>query len=171
MAVTSQVLRKALSANSTASSFTVNIPTTTKPSGDGVFDLLSSTYGLHQSNVLSKFVQLIPYGIGSDTQTFSMRLWGWSQTNDSPKVWIPQLLVELACTITTGTDFAGLVASNYGVDAITVAAGDAETALVSPANNMQGSALVHLRGCELIEFDFDMTGATSGNCLWRAMDQ
>lgn len=174
MSVTVNQLQKSLSANSTATAFSGKAATTTKPSGSGVFDLLDSALGLHIGEKISKFIQLIPYGAGADTTTFSMRLWGWSQTNDDTEVWIPQLLAELSCTLAAGTpgaDFTALTASNYGCDTITLVAGDQDADIISPANDTPGSAAVHLRGSELIEFTYDMTGATSGNCLWRVFDQ
>lgn len=171
MTATALILRKAVSANATSATFTGKTPTTTKPSGTGVWDMLAEATGLHLSRSLSKFINLIPYGVGSDTNTFSMRIWGWSKTNDTTPVWIPQLLTEVSCAISTGTSFANLTASNYCVDTITTVAGDTNAQIITPANDIPGSLLLHMRGCELIEFDFDMTGATSANCLWRVMDQ
>lgn len=175
MTATVQQFQKAASANLTSSTFTPSsggkLPTTTKPSGSKVFDLRAGSLGLHIGWSVSKYLQLIPYGVGSDTNTFSMRIWGWSQTNDATEIWVPQLLIEVSCAISTGTDFANITAGNYCVDTITVVAGDAAASIISPANDTPGSLLLHLRGCELFEFDFDMTGATSANCLWRVMDQ
>ena len=171
MTASAYPLRKAKSSNSAAVSFTAKEPTTTEPTGDGVIDVFSRALGLAHETKMPKFLNVIPFGDGANDTTFDMRVWAWSKTVQlDDVVWIPQLLVQLNVTL-GDIDAAVIAASNLLADTIAIAAGDADAALISPANDTTASILVHLRGAEKVEFDFDMTGATSGNALWRVMDQ
>lgn len=169
--------RKARATNSTATDFTAKNATTTKPSGTGVWDLISGDDRVTFGHEIPKFVNLVPYGVGADTTTFALRLWGWNRlappgTADADLIWIPQLILELAVTLSTPTA-TPIGASNVFADTIAVTDGPEAAGgwrdLISPASDTPASILIHTRGCEILEFDFDMTGATSGNCLWRFM--
>lgn len=172
MTATANALRKALTTNSTATSFTAKNATTTKPSGAGIFDLLAVDVNV-SSQGMAKFIQLIPFGTNGDNDTFDMQLWGWSKTTDTTPVWVPQLLVELNVVLCAATQGE---ADTYLADTLTIAKGDADASKISPAgtSNFVASILVHLRGCELIEFEFDLAGgqeAVSCNSYWRLVDQ
>lgn len=169
MSVSVRDFRRALAANSTATGFTAKLPTATKPASAGVIDLFAdSGEGINAPPNIPKYAQLVPYGTDSNDQTFSQRLWGWSATDQG--VWIPQLLLQLDVTLGNIAATA-IAASHLLADTIALAAGDAHAEMISPANDTPASVLVHLRGSQLIEFDWDMTGAASANCLWRLMDQ
>jgi hypothetical protein len=168
-------LRKALETNSVADSFTAKVPTATKPSNVGVFDLLGAALGLGFPVEVPKFAQLMPFGSAAENVTFDMRLWGWSKTTDHSPVWVPQLLGLFAVTLgnIAATPFG---ANNFLADTIVVTKGANEasgsgSSVISTAGDTTASVLVGLRGCELIEFDFDKGTATDSNCLWRITDR
>ena len=176
MSATATTLRKALVVNSTATSFAAKVPTATKPSGTGIFDLLDYTsIGLHPNRQgMSKFLDIIPFGTAANNVTFDMQVWGWSVTNDATPLWIPQLLLVLnvVCGNITST---AMPTNTFMADTLTVAKGDANAPKISPATEYSASVLVHLRGCELIEFEFDAdagaSASTDCNCYWRVLDQ
>ena len=170
-------LRKALETNSTATSFTAKIPTTTAPTGTGVFDLTDSTYGMGVNGCVPEYLMLLPYGGNDNDETFSMRLWGWSRTigAEGTALWVPQLLVELAVTLSsssgaaigTGMLMADTLVATYGITDEKILG----VSLMAPANNVPAAAWVNLRGCQRIEFDFDSTGNDAQNCFWRPVDR
>ncbi len=68
----------------------------------------------------------------------------------------------------------GVGTGNFQSDTLTIAAGDTNSPIISPSSNTGASILVHMRGCELIEFDWDLAGAQEGvsmNSLFKFMDQ
>ena len=178
MPSTVRPLRKIQTANSTSAAFTAFtsiIPTTTKPSGTGVFDLLSETVSENVGRRIPAYIQIQPFGVGTDTTTFVIRVIGWSRTIDSTpttEVWVPTHLADLTCTLSVPTANAltnGV--SNVFCDTIAETKGGDDVYSISPAIDTPASVKLGLRGSELIQFDFDMTGATSGNALWRLLDE
>lgn len=173
MHVIANPLRKAFAANSTSADFTAKIPTSTKPTGTGVFDLCDSQYGVGTNGLVPQFLQLIPFGGNSNNETFSLRVWGWSQVVNQTALYIPQLLVELAVTFGS-IDGTAIATNMLMADTLVVTYGATDektlgTTVISPANDVSASALVHLRGCQFIEFDVDLTGTgDAGNVYWRA---
>ncbi len=173
MTASALVLRKALETDSTASSFTALIPTVTEPSGAGVFRLSDIQYGAGCDGHGPKFLQLIPFGGNANNDEFSMRVIGWSKTGlSSAPVYVPQLLLELAVVLGNISGSA-IAANTFMADTLTVTYGPTDGAsVISPANDLSANAILHIRGCEYIQFDFDMTtGGDHANCFWRAMDQ
>lgn len=176
MTVSAFPLRKASSTNSTATAFTAKIPTATKPSGAAVHDLFDGDYGVAIETYLPDYVQIIPFGTDGNNDTFDMRLWGWSRayTGTSSELWIPQLLASLSVVL-GNVDGSAIAASTFLADSITVNVGAAAGQfrdLVQTANDTPASVIFHIRGCELLEFDFDLAGgqeAASMNAYWRMM--
>ena len=169
-------LRKALTANSTAASFgSSQIPTATEPSGNGVFRLTDPQYGCGFSGRVPDRVLLIPFGGNDSNDVMNLRLWGWSR-NVGSTLWVPTLLAELQATLGAITATA-IAASMLLADTITVTYGDTNektlgVSVSSPANDVPGNALVHLRGCEYIEFDFKLgVGGDAMNCYWRPLTE
>lgn len=165
-------LRRALSANSAASAFTAKIPVATKPSGTGVFDLFDRDLGIATHVCAPDYIQVIPFGTDANNETFNLRVWGWSRVTEL--LWIPQLLCELAVTL-GNIDATAIGASHFLADTVVLTYGAAAdsgtgTSILAPANELPCSALVHLRGSELIEFDFDLVTAAAANCYWRVAD-
>jgi hypothetical protein len=180
MPATATPLRKARTANSTASSFTAKIPTVTEPThsdANGIYNLYDSGLGIGVDGRVPKRLLVIPFGGNSNDETFSMRVWGWSKTIGAAgtALWIPQLLAELAVTL--GNISATAIEANMLMsDTVVVTYGitDEKTlgvSIMAPANDVPAAAWIDLRGCEKIEFDFDLTGTgDAANCFWRAVD-
>ena len=178
MPTTIRTFRKALDTNSADTSFSAKLITATKPSGDAVVDLLDTDLGLALGLSAPRYVQILPYGSNTNDTTFSMRLWAWNRTAGlATELWVPQLLVELAVTLDdTLTTADGLDDATYDdnlcADTIAISLGDTESPVISPADGLTpASILVHIRAAQLLEWSFDMTGAESGNALFRMVDQ
>lgn len=167
--------RKAYSEASAADAFTARTPTTTKPSGSGIFDLVDTDAGLGIGTGawVPEFLQLVPYGTDANDEAFDLRLIGWSKTTDSTPVWVPQTLATLAVTLGNIAATA-LEASAFLADTIVVTKGADEesgygASTITNANDTPASILIGLRGCPLIEFQTDIGTAAKANCLWRAV--
>jgi hypothetical protein len=168
-------LRKAFSANVVFGAFVAKVATLTKPVGSGVFNLYDTALGIATEPYVPENLELFPYGSNADNTTLNLRVWGWQQTTDATPIWVPQLITELACTLSAACTLTPIGVNNFLADTIAVTKGAAEASgsgvsVNSPANDTPGSALVGLRGCELIEFAVG-TGAVGvdANCLWRTV--
>jgi hypothetical protein len=170
--VTAYPLRRALTANSAATSFTAKIPVAVEPSGAGVFDLFDRDLGFAIDTYIPRGIQVIPFGTDANDETFDMRVWGWSKVH-AADLWIPQMLGDL--TVTLGNIAATAIGADHFLsDTIVVNEGSAETTstdLVSTADDTPASVILYLRGCQLIEFDFDLTGGAAANCYFRPVDE
>ena len=173
MSVTAHPFRKAVTVSATSTSYTAKVPTTTKPSGTGVFNLFDRDLGIAIDTYIPKYLLLVPFGSDANDETFDMRLWGWSKTLEATPLWVPQLIADLNCTL--GNIAATALGTNHFLcDTIVIDKGSAEKTFLdptSPADDTTGSVLAFLRGVELIEFDFDLTGGAGANCLWRPLDE
>jgi hypothetical protein len=166
--------RKALATATTSTSFTAKTPTTTKPVASttrSVIDLYDGSLGISITGYTPKYVSLAPYLTAANNVTGDLRLWGWSKTADiSTNVWVPTLLLQLA-VVAGNLDGGAIETSAFMADTLTVTYGGDEATEISPANDLGASVLTHIRGAELLEFDFDVGTATAANCLWRVMDE
>lgn len=174
----SRPFRKALAANATTSSFGSKVPTVTKPTNDGVIDLLSGG-----GAIVPARIKILPYGLGGDNDAFSVRLIGWHKIGNTTSgvLWLPVPLVELACTISQAVGVAGspVLDTERFADTITIVTEETVTAdvtrigdveLASPGNNLIAHAIFPLRGFELLEFEFDQTTNTpTMNCLYALL--
>lgn len=162
------------SANVTSSSITEPTPTTTAPSGDGVFSLG------HNGQFTTSGVKLVFFGVGSDSNTFSAYVYGWEVQKallaNKVDVWVPALL----CTFTSITldstqpwpsngDFA---TTNYFATAITLGVGNSgiSVEVVSPghASHEIAHAVISTKGPRYMEVRFATgSSATSCNALWK----
>jgi hypothetical protein len=172
-------IRKALATNSTASSFASILPTSTDPSTsggsavDGYFDL--PALGMGSSEKTPEWLHIQPYLVGANNDTCAMRVYGWSPINPSTgsipnvaNIWVPTLLAQIA--ITAG-NIAGtpIAANTFMADTLVATYGGDDVNLISPANDVPGSLLLHLRGFHTIQFDFSKNAGTptSMNALWK----
>jgi hypothetical protein len=160
-------LTRAHATSPTTSSFPSRVPTTTKPTGAGVFDFRG------QRPETPRHVLLIPFGTGNADTVFVLRLIGWRPCGDGragTDLWVPTTLAELTCTLGTATGAAGgqVAATEKFADTIAVVVGNAnvDVSVSSPADNTAGHALVDLKGSWLVEFVIDVTDATAGNALF-----
>lgn len=146
--------------NATDSSFAARLPTATEPTGAGVLDLSQGT------TETAGGLLLLPFGTGSNNQTFDLRVVGWKKTPLG--LWVPVVLCEASCTLSStlvgvagyeavaADYFADAITVNYGIGVVRQGLGDAQPATleVDPA------------GCSKAEVLFDRTGATDCNALW-----
>ncbi len=164
--------RKARSVNQTSNGYVSKLPTATEPSGDAgsatgasVIDI-APIGGVGQNGCRCVF-----YGVGSNNNTFSSRVIGWSSVGDNDvntKLWIPVILVEFAVTLSsTPIGVAGktIVATELFADTITLTYGNANVSvdIVSPAADIIASAIFDVKGFQKIEFSFT-TGASATSC-------
>ena len=157
--------QKALATNSTSGSFPAIIPTLTEPTSDGVFNLRND--GVFVPNA----IRVMPYAIASDNDTFSMRVYAWDRVGPLG-LWVPCVLVELACTASAVVGVAGgdVLATERFADTISLTTGndDISVDIVSPTGDVAGHAQIDLKGCEKVKFTFKITsGTTSMNALWK----
>lgn len=169
----SRLFRKALTTNSTSSSFPSKIPTVTEPTNDGVIDFRRGG----ANNSVPQFMQVLPYGLGSDEDAFSLRILGWRHIGEGPPqgsptwLWVPVILAELTCTLGTAAGIAGAQVLNTELfaDTLTIVSEPTITAattrqgtvdMMSPANNTPAWFSLALDGHEKIEFVFDQTTNT-----------
>jgi hypothetical protein len=167
-------LRLARSTNSTATSFTAKIPVAVEPSGAGVHDLMSADMGYGRGTYTPKYIEIIPFATDGDNDTFSMRLYGWTKVY-ATALWIPRVIADLAVVVGSISGTA-IAANTVMADTITVTKGPAAGAfqdLINTANDTPASIILHTRGCDILEFDFDLAGAQEGvsmNAYWRLLD-
>lgn len=162
--------RKARSVNASDSSFPSKIPVATEPSGDAgtatgasVIDLAINPGG---GGVIQNGVLIVPYGLGNDNDAFSIRVIGWKRisTGDPTTVlWVPIVLAELACIISTTVGIAGklVIETERFADTITrVTGSDRSCDIVSPTAEEIAHAYVDLKGFEKLELTYDQTTGT-----------
>ena len=171
--VFSSVFKSVLSTNSTATAaFSGKTPTTTKPSGDAVIDMLNDDTGLSIGRRIPEMLYLLPYGTDANNKTFNMRVWGWSVdfTDPDSQIWIPQLLIQVNCTL-GNISFSDKGASHFLVDTIAETTDNVSATTVSPTGDLAGHIRLPLLGAELVEFEFTTNGevspAAAMNCLFK----
>jgi hypothetical protein len=153
--------RAARATNSTDASFASKVPTVTEPAGAGVL-------ALAKRSLAPTWLMLVPFGV-TNNQTFDLRVVGWRHLGS---LWLPTILLQFSVTLGNVNGVAGSVPADTDFVADTVS--DPATGMgakgvdcqpTSPANDTPASYMMDTRGCEKVEILFDMTGATSGNCL------
>lgn len=153
-------LRKLLTSNTTAASFTQRVPTATKPATTSnalIVDFEAQSQGTLHTNVLL----LLPYATAADDVTFSVRVLGWNKNlDDDPVKWIPRELAQFACT---AGNIAQGAANTFLIDTVTVTHGVAEQGLriVSNAGNEAAFILLELPGVELLEIQLAINSGTA----------
>ena len=190
-------LIKALPVNSNAAAFAAKTACTTgdTPLGNNPTAAAIAAVGLVRlaaeggaGGYVPSNARLYPYGLGAAANTFSVRLWGWWHIGAGPdlaKLWMPGILGEFACTLSTFAGVAGAPVINTELfcDIISIVALREYTLaadivrfgsdyLLSPANNTPGCVQVPLRGAAWIEWDFDQTAGTpTMNVLYQLFDE
>lgn len=161
--------QKLRTTNFSNSAFSTLKSTTVRPSGDGVIDLVGGAP--HKGGTVPPYLDVVFFGTGNDDTTFDVRVYGWAQESTTGS-WEQILLAKLTCTLTalTGTANCAIGSADKIVDTIAMTYGndDVDLSIVSPANNERGAHIqIDTKGCAIVQFDFDMTGATDANLLYR----
>lgn len=159
---------KVATANDASASFTAPAMTLTPPTAN-VIELAEGTGP--GGSVVPQYVQLVFIGAGADNTTFTARVIGWELIGTT---WMPVVLTQLAVTLgaMTGIADGALTATDRIADTITLdtpfsGMPASECTIVSPAADLVAKAIVATRGMRLIQLTYDMTGATSGNAIWK----
>lgn len=171
-----QVYRKALTTNSNAASFASKVPTITEPTNDGVIDLAPS----------AQWVQILPYGLGSENDAFDMKVIGWRRIGPGPQgpttnwLWVPTTICVVTCTVSAAVGVAASQVLNTErfADTIVMKSATAQplqtdqnatpatqyqgvmVRIYSPVDDTIGWIMVPLIGLEKLEFTFDQTTGT-----------
>lgn len=152
-------------ANITAASITNPVPTLTEPTGDGVLNIGSPEGGITPNGLL-----IIPYGVGTATNTFTMNVYGWRHTSGyggAQKLWVPYMLASFTCTLSTTTGVAGadLVVASKLCDTIALITGNANISneIISPTGNAVAHIILSGKGSTKVEFRFG-TGSSATSC-------
>lgn len=175
-------IRRVNATSFTDASYSAKVPTTTKPSGNGVIDFLDrDSLAINVGPHADRWMFVQPYGSNAANENFTMRMYGWSQGFEADTtikgLWVPILLVE--ATVTLGNIAATtLGTNNFLADTIVQDNGDSENdrliEVCSTGSDLPASMYVHTRGFELIEFAFDIDAAgnavTNANALWRMFE-
>lgn len=128
-----------------------------------------------------------PYGTDTDNETFSLRVWGWNVydtkasfgntlgTRTGGLIYIPTLLVQVACTLCTATVDTLLETGGLWADTITRTYGDSGINIISPATdglaNVPASFMLDVRGSQWVTLDFAINSgsAVTMNALWKLL--
>lgn len=174
--------------NSTDASYPTRAPTATEPSGIGdavaqttssVFDL-SPRQGKDGGSTQMNRAIIVPFGTGSDTNTFLTRIIGWYSvksrgsggTDPNKTMWIPLQLGALTCTLSTPVGVAGkvVIETERFCDTLAIVGTTANAGVsidvVSGANDLVQHAIIDLKGAQKLELIFDRnSSATACNAL------
>lgn len=161
-------MQRWLTANSTDASLTAKIATATEPTGAGVVDLTGRRY---------RKIRVMPFGVGSDNQTYTIRVIGWSQvgsTSSSTLIWVPSLLAAYTVQLCALVGVAGgaVLDTDRFSDTLTlvsVQGTDAQgTTKVAPANDTSSAYFIcELNGAQKVEVSFAQVTTTSANALYE----
>lgn len=175
-------LRRWRTTNENASSFATKIPTVTRPSNDGILDLV-----LYASQI-PDYIKLFPILLGAENDVTSMRVIGWHSCllDTFTTLWIPVVIGEFSCTASAAVGIAGAAVLNTEAfcDTITpvaartrdlkIAAGtsiNSNYGILSPTADLIAHIIMPIGGFEILELTSDQTTQTSTfNCLWAFCD-
>lgn len=147
------------SSNDSSSAFTAPAATTTKPSTNIIDRGLT---------VCENLIQVMPFGTGADNTTFDMRIIGWNAVSNGT-LWVPTLLAGFSCTLSAAVGVAGsdVIATERFADTITAASYNPTSGAeaISPTGDVAGHVVVDVKGADVVQVVYDMTGATNANCL------
>jgi len=169
-------LTKARLVNQTSATFVAKTWQAAEPTKDANSATGQTSIDMRNGGgVTQNGLKIMPIGVGSDNNTFSLRVYAWeyynSGANPDSGIWIASLLLEALCTIdVTLVGLAGkaLGTTDVGVDTITLVgtSGNANISheLVSPADGVsQAHIIVDTKGADKIEITFS-TGSSATSC-------
>jgi len=164
------------SSNVAAASITFPLPTTLRPSGDGVIAMGGDQ--MHQGALAPNSLMIVPFGTGSSTQTFTMNAYGWRETTGATgtagttgtmSLWVAVELATFTCTLCTVPGIAGtdVNASQLFVGTITLGVGNANVSneIISPTGNVVAHIILDAKGSRFVELRFAKGTNTDCNAL------
>jgi hypothetical protein len=186
-------LERARATNSTNSAFSVSrvLPSITQPLVTGqvasattpqFFDI-SGNKSSGLGDVGQNAFKIIPYGVGSNTNTFSFRAFGWRRhkhvdpQNGYVPLWLPEFFGEWLCTLDSsipGVTGAIVDSTNYFCSTVALtnpAAATSGMLLMNPGTTgLIGSVLIDFQGCKIGQLEFSTgSSATNANALICSM--
>lgn len=146
--------------------------------GDGV---ISMGFPISQASwsggMLANSVKLIPFGVGSNGNTFTLKVYAWDriQVSGNQPLWVPTLLASFTCT--HGSTMPGVAntdvnASQTFCSTIALVVGNANISneIISPATTSEiASIILDAKGAALVETRFTVGTNTSCNCLAKVL--
>jgi hypothetical protein len=153
---------KLFAANQTGAAIAAPPPTTTAPTGDGMFSSAPDvSYGEERLNSCG----LVFYGAGADNSTFTARVTGWRKVG---ALWVPVPLLALSGVFgsAVGVAAADVLDTERFADTLTASTGYTSAyELISPADNTVACAKVDFFGCQFVQVQVARGTATSVNVL------
>jgi len=155
----------------TGTAFAAIIPTTTKPSGDGVLNMVMEGHGAHLFNQV-RFVFL---GTAANNNIYDYQLTGWLPNGDpevAATVWTASI-IAMGNVVLGNIDASAFTTDGFVADRVTVEAGIDAIDAVSPGDtghaDEPGQLVVDNHGWWFMKMDFDVDTATSANALWSGI--
>lgn len=143
--------------------YTAGETTDVEPSGEGIIDTIAAN-GLSYNGII-----VTPFGVGSDTDTFLMRIYGWRRFET---IWIRSIICEVTCTLAsalTGVDGTGIPSTSYFCSTITPVSGNQNVSyeIVSADDGETiGMVKADMAGSEKIQIVFKNVQSDSANALY-----
>lgn len=169
----SQRAFKARSVNQTSNGYVSKIATGTTPNGDAGTATGASIITLcHEGITGVSGAVILPYGVGSNNNTFSMRVIGWDRIGNDPNtlLWVPVMLLEVQVTLSSscvGVAGREVVATELFADTIALVgtSGNPNVSceIISPANDTIAHLTLTFKGFAKAELSFT-TGASATSC-------
>lgn len=182
-------LRKARSVNSSSANFPTFVGTELDPAYTDAATAAGRSLiqlGVGLGGYVPRNIELFPYGIGADNDTFDLRVMGYRrifpQLADERYQYLRFILAKLSCTLSAAVGLAGgsVLATERFADTIAIGTEGTFTAdvtrsgsfrLYSPANDTPAHVVLPTLGCDAIELEFDQTLNTpTMNCLYALHD-
>lgn len=137
--------------------------------GNGLIPIVGVRPNINPRLLIPQTFIILPYGSGSATQTFSVRLWAFIP-GFGTEVYQAIPLAELTCTLCTLTGVAGgdLGTGNKYVDTIALSSGynsNVTVEVVSPTGNIPAYVTLTSRGLWDLFVDLKKVTATDCNAL------
>lgn len=146
---------------------------TTNQLTDGVIEMAGDG-ATGPGGLTANSLQMIPYGTGSATNTFTMKAYGWRRTGgvgaNLTGLWVPYLLASFTVTLGTATGVGGcdVNASQLLATTIALVTGNANVSneILSPTGNVIAHIILDAKGAAYVELRFSTGGvATDCNCM------
>lgn len=157
--------RRALTTSITSTSYAAVTSTSTRPSGDGVFDIVANTLRAPD------LIKVIPIGTATNNQTGGIRVVGWQLFGD---VWQSMTLGDWDVTFSSSCPGVSgsatqadteLAADTIVPTAAFTAAEGIAFQTISPANDTCGHILVDRKGCPIIQIQPKKGTGTNCNAI------